>query len=106
MIGRSQRQIAVGRGDPEDRTRRLPYVFGHRGPGKRLGEVDADHIGEIAEGLRLGGDEFVSYEATRSGRWSRTAVESWRRATHEASISIGMRRYAPRWPLRRRRHSR
>jgi len=71
-----------------------PNVGGRVGPIERLGEAKAEHIGPP-----------INYDATRSESSSRTAVDTWRRATHAASISIGMRRYAPWWPLRRRRQS-
>lgn len=61
-----------------------PNVSGRAGPIQRLGEAKAEHIGPA----RI-------YDATRSESSSRTAVATWRRATQAASISIGIRKYAP-----------
>ena len=71
----------------------------------RLGSMaTSSALGAIAPPTVTGGSQCRTlstalrfrYEAMRSGNSSRTAVVSERRATQSASISSGMRRYAPR----------
>ncbi len=73
----------------------LPMT-GADAPHEHLGEAATNASGEHTPSLRTHRRLRANQDAMRSGSSSRTAVASERRATQSASISMGMRKYAPR----------